>query len=227
MSREFRRDHADAHEMHRTLMGAFADVPGERAARRHNGLLWRLEGGGRSRVLLVQSREHPDWSTLPAGYMADRIQVKCLTPVLAAIRPGRRLAFRLVANPVRNVPPPGEPGKRGRGKRRPIHDPEQQVRWLIRQGEGRGFAIPAGFDGRPDVAVSALPPISGRKADARPTAGPGDRLKIMVQPASYEGRLIVTDPEALAAALKDGVGRGKAYGCGLLSLAPDRPSRIG
>nr|WP_246421854.1 type I-E CRISPR-associated protein Cas6/Cse3/CasE [Nocardiopsis mwathae] len=42
-------------------------------------------------------------------------------------------------------------------------------------------------------------------------------------PVSYDGRLIVTDPAAFTAALKEGIGRAKAYGCGLLSLAPDRP----
>ncbi|CAM3867842.1 type I-E CRISPR-associated protein Cas6/Cse3/CasE [Nocardiopsis rhodophaea] len=228
MSRTVRRDHADVHEMHRTLMSAFDEVDGEGAPRRHNGLLWRLEGDGRSRALLVQSCERPDWTRLPAGYAAGRVQVKCLQPALAAIHAGRRLAFRLVANPTRSTPPPGdETGKRGRGKRKPIHDPEQQVNWLIRQGERHGFAIPAATDGGPDVMASPMPPYIGRKSDHRPTARPDARLKITVLPVSYDGRLIVTDPEAFTAAFKDGIGRAKAYGCGLLSLAPDRRSPAG
>lgn len=36
----------------------------------------------------------------------------------------------------------------------------------------------------------------------------------------YDGTATVTDPEALAAALLTGIGRGKSYGAGLLSLAP-------
>jgi CRISPR system Cascade subunit CasE len=38
--------------------------------------------------------------------------------------------------------------------------------------------------------------------------------------ATYDGILTVTDPALLRRALCHGVGRAKAYGCGLLTLAP-------
>ncbi|GAB3464356.1 type I-E CRISPR-associated protein Cas6/Cse3/CasE [Streptomonospora sediminis] len=222
MSRAYRRDHADVHDMHRTLMSAFAEAPADSSARLHYGLLWRLDGEGRGQTLLVQSRERPDWTALPEGYLAARAQVKCLQPALAAIRPGRRLAFRLIANPTRSTPPPGdEPGNRGRGARKPIHRPEEQVEWLIRQGERHGFAIPAGTDGRPDTVAVPAPARVGYKPDNRPKARSGDRLKITVAPVRFDGRLIVTDAAAFQAALAAGIGRAKAYGCGLISLALD------
>lgn len=37
--------------------------------------------------------------------------------------------------------------------------------------------------------------------------------------AQYDGAAIVVDPEAVKKAVLSGIGRGKAYGCGLLSLA--------
>ena len=37
--------------------------------------------------------------------------------------------------------------------------------------------------------------------------------------ATFEGVLEVTDPEALRRVLIYGIGRGKAYGCGLMTLA--------
>ena len=37
--------------------------------------------------------------------------------------------------------------------------------------------------------------------------------------ATFEGVLEVTDPDALRRALTHGIGRGKAYGCGLMTLA--------
>lgn len=227
MSRAFRRDYADVHDMHRTLLSAFPEAPAGVAARQYAGVLWRLDGDGRDRVLLVQSARHPDWTRLPAGYASGRVQVKSLRPALAAVAPGRRLAFRLVANPTRSTPPVGEPGKRGRGTRRPLHRPEEQVAWLIRQGERLGFAVPSASDGEPDVAASPLPPLVGRKADERRGGRSGDRLKITVQPVCFDGRLIVTDPDAFGSALREGIGRAKAYGCGLLSLAPDRPRSAG
>lgn len=227
MSRAFRRDYADVHDMHRTLLSVFPEAPADVPARRHAGLLWRLDGDARERVLLVQSARRPDWTLLPSEYASGRVQVTCLQPALAAAVPGRRLAFRLVANPTRSAPPAGEPGKRGRGARRPLHRPEEQVAWLIRQGERHGFAVPAASDGAPDVAASPLPPLVGRKADDRPRARNGDRLRITVQPVCFDGRLIVTDPDAFTTALREGIGRAKAYGCGLLSLAPDRPRSAG
>jgi CRISPR system Cascade subunit CasE len=38
----------------------------------------------------------------------------------------------------------------------------------------------------------------------------------------YDGIAVVTDPDALRRAVLGGVGRGKSYGAGLLSLAPLR-----
>ena len=37
--------------------------------------------------------------------------------------------------------------------------------------------------------------------------------------ATFEGVLEVSDPQALRHAVVNGIGRGKAYGCGLLTLA--------
>jgi CRISPR system Cascade subunit CasE len=226
MSRAFRRDHADVHQMHRTLMSAFPDVADVQGARQHHGVLWRLDGSGNNRALLVQSCEHPDWSKLPEGYVSARVQVKSLKPVLTAIQPGRRLAFLLVANPTQSkAPVDGKPGDRRRGTRTPINHPEQQVQWLIRQGERHGYVIPAANNGSPDVTASPLPPFIGRKPDNRVEAQREDRLKITVQPVSYEGHLIIADPDTFTAALKEGIGRAKAYGCGLISVAPTRRTR--
>lgn len=225
MSRAFRRDYADVHDMHRTLMSVFDEADVDAGARRHHGLLWRMEEDGPARSLLVQSRARPDWTRLPHGYASGRVKVTCLQPALAAAEAGRRLSFRLVANPTRSTPPVGgAPGGRGRGKRRPIHDPKEQVAWLIRQGERHGFVIPADSDGAPDVSVEPRPALLGRKVDQRSKARGDSRLKISILPVGFAGRLIVTDPEGFAEAVKEGIGRAKAYGCGLMSLEPDLPA---
>ena len=44
--------------------------------------------------------------------------------------------------------------------------------------------------------------------------------RLELQSALYEGLLSVRDPQALIAALTAGIGSGKAFGFGLLSLAP-------
>ena len=47
----------------------------------------------------------------------------------------------------------------------------------------------------------------------------GDR-RIAIETCTFEGVLDVTHPAALREAIVAGVGPGKAFGCGLLSLAP-------
>ena len=41
-----------------------------------------------------------------------------------------------------------------------------------------------------------------------------------IEAVRFEGTLIVNDPTVLVSAVRSGIGPGKAFGCGLLSLAP-------
>jgi CRISPR system Cascade subunit CasE len=43
---------------------------------------------------------------------------------------------------------------------------------------------------------------------------------VVIQMVTYEGRLVVTAPDVLRERLLCGIGPAKAYGCGLLTLAP-------
>lgn len=224
LSHAFRRDYSDVHDMHRTLMARFPEAPQDVPAREHQRLLWRLEGQGRELVMYVQSREHPNWGSLPEGYLGGRALVRSLQPVLSAVTDKAEFSFRLTANPTRSVLPPPNGQKRPRGTRRPIHDPELQVQWLIRQGERHGFALLESSTGDPDVVALPRHPLVGYK-EAPPNGSGRSRLKITVSSVTFDGRLRVTDPEAFRAALQSGIGRAKAYGCGLLSLAPAR--RVG
>jgi len=52
----------------------------------------------------------------------------------------------------------------------------------------------------------------------RGEAGNGSRVSLST--ATFEGSLSVTDPDLLRSAMVDGIGRARAYGCGLLTLAP-------
>ncbi|HKS45440.1 MAG TPA: type I-E CRISPR-associated protein Cas6/Cse3/CasE [Amycolatopsis sp.] len=210
-SREFRRDYADIHQMHRTVMSVFPDVTEGQPARQAHGVLWRLDTAQRGFALYVQSQTKPDWVLLANGYLSEPAQIRDLQPVLDAIQPGRKLAFRLVANPTRSIHQEGNPGQRGRGKRVPHRKPDKQVEWLARQGERHGFVIPIAANGQADVAPSSTPTLRGHKNDA---------TFITVEPVRYDGHLIVTDPGTFTRALLDGIGRAKAFGCGLITVAP-------
>ncbi|QOC92368.1 type I-E CRISPR-associated protein Cas6/Cse3/CasE [Micromonospora craniellae] len=221
-SRDFRRDHADLRQMHRTVMSGWPDLADEGPARQSQAVLWRLDTVHRGFVQYVQSNSKPDWSRLTADYLTEPAQVRSLQPLLDAITPGRRFAFRLVGNPTRSVIRPAtatqspvEGGKRPRGKRIARHKPEEQIEWLIRKGNQHGFVVPTAHNGQPDVSPSPCLPQAGQ-------ARPGDRGPITVMPVRFEGHLIVTDADAFRTAVRQGIGHGKAYGCGLISLAPAR-----
>lgn len=213
-SREFRRDYANVYDMHRTVMSAFPDVTDD-TPRQACGVLWRLDSTREGFVQYVQSHTTPDWRRLPAGYLTEPATHRSLQPVLDALTPGRRLAFRMVANPTHSGPAPGGRGTRGRGKRLAHTTPDKQIEWLIRQGGACGFAIPAATNGEPDVAPSPSPMLGGRNS-------PTNSGRITIRPVRYDGHLVITDADALAEAIKKGIGRAKAFGCGLLSLAPAR-----
>jgi CRISPR system Cascade subunit CasE len=138
--------------------------------------------------------------------------------VLDAITPGRRFAFRLIGNPTRTIPhtrnqKSPEQGKRPHGQRVARRKPEEQLEWLIRKGEQHGFVIPSAHNGQPDVSPSPCLTLTGQRR-------PSDKGPITLEPVRFEGHLIVTDTAAFTDALHKGIGHGKAYGCGLISLAP-------
>ncbi|MFF0146547.1 CRISPR system Cascade subunit CasE [Amycolatopsis sulphurea] len=204
-SRTFRRDYANVHDMHRTLMSAYPELPQGEGVRQAHGVLWRLDSFRGGFVQYVQSHTEPDWNTLAGGHLVKPAETRSLQPVLDAVTAGRCLTFRMVANPTRCD---GQTRKHI-----PYRQPDDQLDWLVRKGERHGFVIPGAAGGRPDVAVTVVPTITGRK---------NAKTKITVEAVRFDGRLVVTDVGAFTAALVNGVGRAKAYGCGLISVAPAR-----
>ncbi|WP_410655234.1 type I-E CRISPR-associated protein Cas6/Cse3/CasE [Amycolatopsis sp. lyj-112] len=204
-SRSFRRDYANVHDMHRTLMSVYPEVPSTTDKRQAHGVLWRLDSNHGGFTQYVQSHAEPDWTKLPAGHLAAPPEVRPLRPVLDAITPGRKLVFRLVANPTKCD------GKTR--KRIPLRQPVDQLNWLIRKGEPHGFVIPAASDGHPDLAATPTATITGQKTKSG---------KITIEPVRFDGHLVIIDPAAFSDAFVTGIGRAKAYGCGLLSLATVR-----
>ncbi|MFG1879402.1 type I-E CRISPR-associated protein Cas6/Cse3/CasE [Sphaerisporangium sp. NPDC049003] len=204
----FLRDAGDVHDMHRTVMSAYPELPPTATFRSTHGVLWRIDptpGGGI--VQYVQSETAPDWGQLPEGMLLKPAEVRSLQPVLDAISPGRKFAFRLMANPTRCVRV--EDGAEQR-KRVPLRRPTEQIEWLVSKGEQHGFVIPASRQGTPDVTCSPAPRLVGKRRESR---------HITIDPVRYDGHLVVTDPDAFTAAMVNGIGRAKSYGCGLLSLA--------
>ncbi len=211
-SRTVRRDLADAESLHRSVMSAFP-TSDRNDARRAHGVLHRVDTSRDGDLaLLVQSETTPEWSLLPSGYLRAPVESKRIDSALERIAQGQRLGYRIRANPTRSIPAPprGADGKRPRGRRIPISSETEQIRWLARTGLRCGFELPIGTDGEPLVASMREPKITGRRA--------GSVIELTC--CTFDGVLRVTDPVKLRLAVREGIGRGRAYGCGLLSLRP-------
>lgn len=238
-SRAVRRDLADCHALHRTVMAGFPDhaAPAARAAL---GVLHRLDPAPRGGppTLLVQAAVPPVWVRLPApDYLAvphdPTWDTKPLDAAHAAIRAGDRLRFRLRANPTRRVNASHGDANTLAGKRVALLREEEQHGWLARKGEAAGFALlrvraapgaplpgasPAGGTNPTPPNVRAQPTVD---VVGRRPAGDGQRSqRLTLGAVVFEGALRVTDPDRLRAALVAGIGPGKAYGFGLCSVAP-------
>jgi CRISPR system Cascade subunit CasE len=104
--------------------------------------------------------------------------------------------FRLKANP----------SKRDNQTKKTIglYHQADQLAWLERQGDRCGFRL-LGVDVIPSPNVFGV-----KKKGTAP---------VRITTALYQGTLAVTDSGAFLAVVQQGLGRGKSYGCGLLSLA--------
>lgn len=227
-SRDVRRDLADCQQLHRTLMRGFQTVTGGddgMGARAALGVLYRVEpafpDGGVP--ILVQSGEPPDWAALPWDYLVRRggqpaAETKTLDPLLDGLHRGQVLRFRLHANPTRKVDTKSlAHGQRRHGRRLPLRDGDAIIDWVRRKAMASGFWISEDH-GRLalDVNASTAGRHLGRRIAAAMDASMAHRLRL--DGVTIEGLLRVEDPTLLRRAIIVGIGPGKAYGCGLLSV---------
>lgn len=218
-NRATRRDLGDLQAIHRTIMSAFPTAGPTAPAEQR--VLWRLEPDAHrgSAVLLVQSATAPDWSRLAPGYLEDdRPEVKPIDAALASVASGMRLRFRLVANPTKRVLGEEHPdGRHAKGERIPLRGDEALLAWLARKGVDAGFSV--GPDSAGAARAVVIRPL-GDLVGWRPRDS-GDRAsQLTLRGVAFDGILMVTDASRLRGAVASGIGSGKAYGFGLLSLAP-------
>ncbi|MET8679999.1 type I-E CRISPR-associated protein Cas6/Cse3/CasE [Streptomyces sp. NPDC004647] len=199
LSRTVQRDLRDAVQVHKTLMKLLPDNLGD-TPRKDTGLLYRLDETDESSTLIVQSRTPLDATRLPADY--GQIDVKDLAPMFGALRKGLAVRYRIVLNPVKRERLPLD-RKNERGRIIPLNGPDADQWWNRR-------AADAGLH------LHTLLPTPISPARPRTKNAPPIRHSLL----RYDGTATVTDPHTLTEAVLTGIGRGKPYGAGLLSLAP-------
>jgi len=199
-SRRTQAELADPYQMHRTLMAAFPeDLPD------NERMLYRVDTDRHTGVptVLVQSQNQPDWSFIEddSRYLLQRKPVSnpdCKR-VNVHVEKGQLLAFRLRANPI----------VKRNGRRIGLYDEQEQLQWLQRKGADGGFRV---------VTVTIV--VQGMQ-DTEKVAN-DDKMQIRHYAARFDGQLQVTAPERFRETLESGIGPAKAFGFGLLSVAPVR-----
>ena len=218
-----RRDLADCRLLHSRLLSAFPDTAEPlSSARSHFGLLYRVdESAAGQAFILVQSQIQPDWTALPAAYLltaaGDNGNPSCkrVDAFYDALSSDMALRFRLKANPTRKIDTKSGPdGRRRNGKRVELRGDQMWQDWLIRKAVQHGFSVrPSVMNASPDLQIVDQGKVVGAGSSA---VGAG---KVTMASVLFNGHLKVTDVDLFRDALAQGIGSGKAYGFGLLSVA--------
>ena len=213
---------ANPQRVHAHVLGGLATQPVDER------VLWRMERQRHSCELLVLTQSRPSWAALVEeagwpGAEGGAALVRDYGPLLDLLALGREFAFKVVTNPVSSLrkpegPTPGQKvamaSERTRGIRVGHRTAATQLEWLLARaaGDATRWGFTVGSPDEPNVQVVAREHMSFRKGNGRPP--------VTLDTATFEGVLRVTDVDGIRAGLLGGLGGGKAYGCGLLTLAP-------
>jgi len=187
------------YRLHQVVLRAFPEENDGGPGR----VLYRLDvdrNGGTS--LLVQSEKTPEWEK------ASMLKECLLEPAewrsyFPGCRTGQDLYFRLRANPA--VKKQGEGRKNG--YRLGLLREEDQLAWLQRKAQEGGFAL---------LNCQTVPEGVVHSEEGRRDG------KLTHYAVRFEGVLRVVDPDAFVETIASGIGPGKGFGFGLLSIAPLR-----
>lgn len=225
---------ASPRSMHAAVQGGLPGLPAQERT------LWRLDADNAHRPhLFVLTASRPDWTHLveQAGWPdadGEHYAIRDYKPLLDQLAPGREFAFRLTASPVQNTRRPQQPTSRQNerikaGQQRSFRlghrTAAAQLDWFLTRTTSWGFEIPTAAslsdtqdtdDRRPqDIRI-----INRNRSTFDKGPATTKEERVVMGSATFEGRLRVTDAATFTDKILGGIGPSKAYGCGLLTLAP-------
>jgi CRISPR system Cascade subunit CasE len=191
----------DSYDWHQAVWKAFPGRDGQR-----RDFLTRLDARREGFRLLLASQTEPTrpawcppecWKTkrIPESYFSNRLY-----------------RFQLCANPTRKIDskPDGTVTKNGR--RVPLHTREELLAWIGRKGEQGGFTVDKGV-----LRTYCRGRESFQKRDKERD---GKTITGLHSAVEFEGVLTVTNPSRFYETFTRGIGSAKAFGFGLLVIAP-------
>ena len=183
------------------LHGAVERCFGTDCPRKRN--LWRIDMLHDMCYLLILSEDRPELSHIREqfGYPGEPDEIKTFDSLLGRIENGSVWHFRLKANPTHTVKQAGE----DRGRVVAHVSEKYEMEWLHRRAEQNGFAV---------LTEGSCVVGAGWKIFNKT----GQRSRIRLKEVTFEGILRVEDRDLFCNALVNGIGRGKAYGMGMITV---------
>ncbi len=190
----------DAYSLHRIVYDLFDDIRSDQDKQKSvsSGILYADKGGDfYGRKILMLSNRAPN---MPEH---GELLVK---KIAASFLDHSHYRFEVVINPTKREKLQRDGlGKKVSGKVIAIRERDQIAQWFIDKAPQWGFeASPAHLE------VGTITVKRFVKNGQVITQGQ----------ASLLGRLTVTDPEKFIRSFQQGIGRGRAFGCGLLQIVP-------
>lgn len=172
---------------------------------KQNRNLWRIDKLRGEYYILILSEEVPNLEDFMMQFGDGRspAETKAYEVLLNKITDNSVWHFRMVANPTHSIKT-----KSGRGKVVAHVTPEHQIEWLKTKAAANGFEL---------VEDNCFVLAKEWKNFYKNASGKDMRVRLML--VSFEGILRVTDADAFRNALINGIGRGKAYGAGMLTIS--------
>lgn len=187
----------DAYDWHQRVWLCF---PGRDGQQRN--FLTRLDRRPEGfRLLIVSPIEpvRPDWCPPDSECWKTK-------PIPESYFTRRRYAFQLCANPTRKVAAQHPDGSfKKNGRRVPLRSREELVVWINRKAEQGGFAF-----GEDTLRTFSR----GREYFEK------NGMRGLHSAVEFQAVLTVTDPQRFHETFTRGIGSGKAFGFGLLVIAP-------
>jgi len=186
----------DTYDWHQLVWQAFAARDGEA-----RDFLVRIDQKDEAFRVLVLSRTaptRPDWC--PSAGFATK-------PIPDTFFNYREFSFSLLANPTKKIRSNAAGERTKNGRRVPLTAREDLLVWLQRKAEAAGFT----FD---PEATQTVP--RGREYFQKEKP----RTHGLHAAVEFRGRLRILDPVAFRTAVATGIGSAKAFGFGLLVIAP-------
>ena len=191
-----------------THLGAYHNwvemsFPDEINKKEHSRKLWRIDRIGDRTFLLIVSEVKPDLKALEKYGVINTAKTKNYEIFLEKLKEDQTLRFRVALNPVISKM---DENTKGRGKIYPCYNIEDQRKFFLDRSLKNGFELK---DEDFQIVERAHPLLKKR----------GMR-NVKLNKVVYEGKLKIKDRERFIKTLKEGMGREKAYGFGMMTLIP-------